>query len=299
MFKSRKISPKAFVKEFFETLTPGVIPRSQFIDWAQIKHKCKAFEDVIEYFGELKGTHPNKLAEEIRDCLLSADDPHQILKGGFELLGHTNDYYVSDTDNLNLVEASGKIKKGSEKHAAECALLLLDLGLRNLLVTGDVQSAFLGVQVGLESNRRKSVGGSVFNQWVRELTESTCSLLGSKYAVHPEHKIAYKNSTNSKKVDFAIAHRGKVRIGIEVNFYTTSGSKPTEIKRAYQNVNRELNKVGVELIWITDGAGYLKMKRSLEEAFKAHPNTYNYEMARRYLKDDNSDLFFVSRRTPA
>lgn len=28
------------------------------------------------------------------------------------------------------------------------------------------------------------------------------------------------------------------------------------------------------------------MKRSLEEAFKAHPNTYNYEMARCYLKDD-------------
>ena len=171
-----------------------------------------------------------------------------------------------------------------------CANLLLELGLKNVLASEEMGSAFLGVQVGLESNRRKSVGGGVFNEWVRRLIESTCALLGSDYAVTSEEKIQYKDSANSKRVDFAISHRGRVAIGVEVNFYTTSGSKPSEIKRAYDTVNRELNKVGVELLWITDGAGYLKMKRSLEEAFKTHPNTYNYEMARRYLKEDVLDF---------
>ena len=171
-----------------------------------------------------------------------------------------------------------------------CANLLLELGLKNILASEEMGSAFLGVQVGLESNRRKSVGGGVFNEWVRRLIESTCALLGSDYAVTSEEKIQYKDSANSKRVDFAISHRGRVAIGVEVNFYTTSGSKPSEIKRAYDTVNRELNKVGVELLWITDGAGYLKMKRSLEEAFKTQPNTYNYEMARRYLKEDVLDF---------
>lgn len=286
MFESRKITPAVFIKEFFETLTPGVIPRNQFIDWTQIKSKCKAYEDVIEYFQEISASDSKKVAVEIQGSLLSADNPLHMIKGGFELLGHTNDYYVSDKDNLDLETAAKEIATGSEKTAIQVATILLDLGLKNVLLQEDIESAFLGVQVGLESNRRKSVGGSVFNQWVQKLLESTCGLLGAEYELAPELQISYKDSRNSKKVDFGILHRGKVKIGVEVNFYTTSGSKPSEIKRAYQNVNRELNQVGVELVWITDGAGYLKMKKSMEEAFRVHPNTYNYEMAAKYLKED-------------
>jgi type II restriction enzyme len=286
MFNSRKTKSAEFIREFFETLTPGVIPRSQFIDWQQIKTKCKEYEDVVQYFQDIPTSDPKKLLPEIRDTLLASDNPLHMLKGSFELLGHTNDYYVSDKDNLEFEEAAGDIKNGHEKAAAYVAGLLLDLGLRNVLTHNDLESAFMGVQVGLESNRRKSVGGAVFNQWIRELLQSACSLLGSEYELRPELQIDYKDSKNGKKVDFGILHRGRIKIGVEVNFYTTSGSKPSEIKRAYENVNRELNRVGVELVWITDGAGYLKMKKSLEEAFRIHPNTYNYEMARRYLKED-------------
>lgn len=286
MFKSRNISPQEFIKEFFQSLTPGVIPRQNFIDWAQIKEKCAQYLDITDYLNGIREVPPGKLATEIRDSLLSADDPLQLIKGCFEILGHTNSYYVSDVDNFDLEAAARQIKDGSEKAAKHCAALLLDLGLAKMLATNDAASAFLGVQVGLESNRRKSVGGETFNQWVRNLLESTCALLGADYALRPEEKIQYQKSENGKKVDFAILYKGKTLIGIEVNFYTTSGSKPSEIKRAYENVNRELNKVGVELVWITDGAGYLKMKRSLEEAFGIHRNTYNFEMARRYFKED-------------
>jgi len=290
VFKSRNISPDAFIKEFFETLTPGVIPRGQFIDWKQIKTKCGEYADVIEYFQGLTSLRSDKLKAEISDSLLSSDDPEHIIKASFELLGHTNEYYVSDKDNMDFESTAREIRDGSEKDAQYTASLLLDLGLENILVHKDMQSAFMGVQVGLESNRRKSVGGTVFNQWIAELLQSTCALLGAQYELKPEMRVSYKDSNNGKKVDFGILHRGKPRIGVEVNFYTTSGSKPSEIKRAYENVNRELNRVDVELIWITDGAGYLKMRRSLAEAFQTHRNTYNYEMARRYLKDDIYDF---------
>jgi type II restriction enzyme len=286
VFESRNITPAAFIEEFFRTLTPGVIPRKQFIDWTQIKAKCLVYEDVVEYFQEVSNSDSKELQPEIRDALLSADNPLLMIKGSFELLGHTNDYYVSDTDNLDFEQAAVEIGKGSERTASDVASLMLDLGLSNLLSQKDIVSAFLGVQVGLESNRRKSVGGAAFNHWVQKLLESTCGLLGADYELVPELRIPYKDSRNSKRVDFGILHLGKARIGIEVNFYTTSGSKPSEIKRAYQNVNLEFREVGVELVWITDGAGYLRMKKSLEEAFRVHPNTYNYEMATRCLKDD-------------
>lgn len=290
MFQSRRIKPSEFVREFFDSLTPGVIPRGQFIDWDQIKAKCAEYTDVTEYLETLRGMKSGQVIADIKGTLLSVDDPFHMLKGAFEILGHTNDYYVSDVDNLDFHDAATAIKKGSEKTAEQCASLLADLGLRNVLQCEDTASSFLGVQVGLESNRRKSVGGKVFNEWVKQLLESTCALLGAEYSVAPEVKIRYKGSDTGKRVDFAIVYRGQVRIGVEVNFYTTSGSKPSEIKRAYENVNRELNRVGVELVWITDGAGYLKMKQSIEEAFSTHPNTYNYEMARRHLKVDILDF---------
>lgn len=286
MFQSRKIPPSQFIEEFFQTLTPGVIPRDQFIDWIQIKAKCEAYADTVEYLQEISSSNPKKLVAEIGGALLSADNPLLMIKGMFELLGHTNDYYVSDKDNVDFDASAGKIGNGSEAAAHQISKLLLDLGLLNLLGQKDIESAFIGVQVGLESNRRKSVGGAAFNRWVQKLLESVCGLLGSRYELSPELRIPYKDSRNEKKVDFGILYKGKARIGVEVNFYTTSGSKPSEIKRAYANVNRELNQVGVELVWITDGAGYLRMKKSLEEAFRIHPNTYNYEMAQKYLKED-------------
>ncbi|MCL6481440.1 MAG: hypothetical protein K6U02_06905 [Firmicutes bacterium] len=121
------------MKEFFETLTPGVIPRQNFIDWAKIKEKCNKYLDVIEYFESLQGRKASELIGELRDGLLSYDEPGRILKGAFELLGHTGDYYVSDKDNMEIHTHAQHIKQGSEESATYCAKLLFDLGLLNML----------------------------------------------------------------------------------------------------------------------------------------------------------------------
>ena len=106
-----------------------------------------------------------------------------------------------------------------------------------------------------------------------------------------EEKIQYQDSVQSKKVDFAIKLDGKVKVGIEVNFYTNTGSKPTEIKRSYGSVNRKLNQLGIELVWITDGFGYSIMKKSLGDAFEIHKNTYNTYMLENNFKGDLKELF--------
>ncbi|MHB8502910.1 MAG: DpnII family type II restriction endonuclease [Candidatus Acidiferrales bacterium] len=286
MFESRKITPAAFIKEFFETLTPGVIPRSHFIDWNLISAKQIHNTDSLEYFKSVAHLHADALGPEIRDTLLAADNPTAILKCAFELLGHTNQYYVSDVDNLNFRDVAKSLKEGSEHAAQLVADIVTEIGIERILKQKDLDSAFFGVQVGLESNRRKSVGGKEFSRWCQRLLESTCALLGSEYELKCEEEIEYVDAMHDKTLDFVISHKGKTRIAVEVNFYTTSGSKPSEIKRAYETVNRELNQLGIELVWITDGAGYLKMKKALEEAFQKHANTYNYEMATKYLKED-------------
>jgi type II restriction enzyme len=296
MFKSRNISADAFIKEFFGTLTPGVIPRSQFIDWIKIKEKCAKFSGVIEYFENLVADSPKDLKAEIRDTLLSADDPFELIKGSFELLGHTNDLYVSDQDYLEFRKAADEISKGSSKAAAYVSEILFDLGLNQILMNESVESTFMGAQIGLESHRRKSTGGQVFHEWSRRLLESTCALLGPEYELRNEERIPYVNAATAKKVDFAIVHKQKLRIGIEVNFFTIQGSKPSEIRRAYENVSRNLSGVHIDFVWITDGIGYLKMRRSLKEAFESHLNIYNFNTAQRYLKSDILDFLGASKK---
>jgi type II restriction enzyme len=296
VFKSRAISPDKFIEEFFQTLTPGVIPRGQFIDWIKIKKKCEKYGDVIAYFENLVADPPKDLKAEMKDTLLSADDPFDLIKGSFELLGHTNDLYVSDKDYLEFKKAAGEISKGSSKTAAHVSEVLFDIGLNEVLTKESVESTFMGVQIGLESHRRKSTGGKVFHEWSRRLLESTCALLGPDYELRSEERIPYVNADTAKKVDFAILHKGKLRIGIEVNFFTIHGSKPSEIKRAYENVSRNLSGVHIDFVWITDGIGYLKMQRSLKEAFESHLNIYNFNTAQRYLKSDILDFLGAAKK---
>jgi type II restriction enzyme len=87
-------------------------------------------------------------------------------------------------------------------------------------------------------------------------------------------------------VDFALTQNGRPKFGVEVNFYTVSGSKPTEIKRSYGDLARSLNQVGMDLIWITDGKGYRAMNRSLRDAYVIFPNIYNLRQAQRHLQPD-------------
>lgn len=289
MLKSRQLTTDELVAEFFETITPGVIPRSEFIDWTSIEEKCKNFEEELKFFKTLSDESGENLIEKIRDTLLSVDEPEAILKAGFELVGHTNNTYVSNEDSVDIEQAAKDIKAGSEEIGTQCAKVLVEIGLGNIL-TPNIKDTFLGVQVGLETHRRKNVGGKLFGLWVNELISSVCAELGGDYKVEEEIVIQEKEGKRSKTVDFAIFHKGQLRVGFEANFYTVPGSKPAEIKRAYTSVKKDLLEKGIELIWITDGAGYFKMRKGLREAFDAEINIYNYEIARRNLKADIVDL---------
>jgi len=200
---------------------------------------------------------------------LSLDNKFEIIKTGFELLGHTGDTYVSNEDNINFK----KLKKSElgEEEISYLVKLLIELGIGNILDC-ELVDYFTGIQVGLETHRRKNVGGKAFVGIVRfELKKIVENLVkdGIDIVLTEEERIFYEDKKTSKKVDFCLT-LGQKKIGIEVNFYTSGGSKPTEIKRSYGQVNRELGKVNTKLVWITDGIGYEKMNNSLKEARDIH-----------------------------
>lgn len=80
---------------------------------------------------------------------------------------------------------------------------------------------------------------------------------------------------DEKRFDFVVETPQK-KFLIEVNFYSSGGSKLNEVARAYSEIAPRINAVnGFEFVWITDGIGWRSAKSKLQEAFNIIPNIYN------------------------
>lgn len=277
---SRKYTkPEEFVTEFLCTLTPCIL-----------EARKEALLASVPFYRELacRVKMGSDFVRELADSLLASDDPSPLIECAFELLGHTGKDFVSREDDFAIVDLARDIAAGNEAKAEYFANLLHDLGFLNILFRNDLEDLLLGVQIGLETHRRKNIGGKVFQQEVYKLLDQTVRALnerGYQTALGKEVTIRYGDGL-SKKVDFAIYYREQIRFGVEVNYYTVAGSKPTEIKRSYRNVMEGLQGVGVDLIWITDGKGYREMQRSLKDAYTILPNIYNLRQAKAHLLAD-------------
>ncbi len=82
----------------------------------------------------------------------------------------------------------------------------------------------------------------------------------------------------NKTFDFAVlSPTGKIYL-IEVNFYSSGGSKLNETARSYTRLQEEINKLdGVEFVWITDGTGWKTAKNNLHEAYQTIDNLITLE----------------------
>jgi len=297
ILKSRNYpNPESFVKDFLTTLTPGIIPRSNFIKWDAIERKIEQLTSFVEFYMAIKTQIKQgaNFREEIANSLLACDDPYPYICCAFELLGHTNQELVTQQDDINFLDIAKRVQHGDENTAYLFGKLLQDLGFTKILEQENLENVLLGVQIGLESHRRKNIGGDYFKNEVKkmfnEIVRKVVVKTGIDIKISEEIKIIYGEGL-SKKVDFTIKLNNQTRFGVEVNFYTVPGSKPTEIKRSYGDIRRGLLNTGVDLIWITDGKGYRRMKRSLRDAYIIFPNIYNLNQAKQFLADDLISLF--------
>ncbi len=286
--KNSKLTTEELRDEFLSSITPGVISRIDFIKWNTINSKREKYEDFFSFFKQLDVKDKVSFIASLSDALLSADNSAMFVNLAFELLGHTGKNYVSNTDYIDF-----RTFLDNEKNEAKMLYIsevLYDLGLINILKF-EMEDYFTGIQIGLETHRRKNVGGNAFSNIIYNELELVVSQLISEnidVKLLKEEVIFYQDGKAAKTVDYSLSYNNK-KIGIEINFYTASGSKPTEIKRSYNFVNNELQAVNCLLVWVTDGIGYLQMKKSLKEALDVHKNTYNLNMFKQYFINDIRD----------
>ena len=150
----------------------------------------------------------------------------------------------------------------------------LDKVLRNKEVKDFVDYVF-GVETGLDTNARKNRSG--------EITETLVARIFANAGITYREQVSSKEfptisavlGADQKIFDFSVT-ANNITYLIEVNFYSSGGSKLNEVARSYTDVAPKVNGVaGFEFVWITDGIGWNSARNKLEEAFAAIPSIYN------------------------
>lgn len=230
------------------------------------------FIDLISYDPEIMKSIPILLATHETNFKVvnvpTAVILDNIKNKNFEIIDEQ--YICYDFGNINhpISDYAGFLKKSG----------LLDL-LKNRKIKNLVDYA-IGIEVGMDTNARKSRSGQIMELIVEEYIK----LLSVEY--HTQMKsvdIDKLYGTNlcsigkaTKKFDFVYKSKvdGKIVL-MEVNYYGTQGSKPNETAKSYIELNNKVNKIAnTKFVWITDGKGWIPSKNNLEDAYDEIEHLY-------------------------
>lgn len=158
----------------------------------------------------------------------------------------------------------------------------LDVVLQNKQIKNLVDYVF-GVETGLDTNARKNRSGHLMENLVASILDKA-DIEYQQEVFSTDYPELAVLGEDKKRFDFVIETPANNYL-IEVNFYSSGGSKLNEVARAYSELSPKINAVaGFEFVWITDGKGWKKAKNKLEEAFYAIPNIYNLTTINDFIK---------------
>ncbi len=146
-----------------------------------------------------------------------------------------------------------------------------------------------GIETGLDTNARKNRSGHIMENMVAHIFD----INGIKYSQE-----VYSSNWNSittvlgddeKRFDFVVETPSKIYL-IEVNFYSSGGSKLNEVARSYSDIAPKINSVsGFEFVWITDGIGWKSARNKLQEAYSIIPSVFNLTDIQDFIKRVTDD----------
>lgn len=204
----------------------------------------------------------------------------------FEVLGIL--IATRDRDHKKAINAQGKIILITDYFNTPEGVIeyIHDTGLENVFrnkhITNLVDYVF-GVEVGLDTNARKNRSGHIMEKRIDAiLTQAGIAHKAEVYSTSLPG-INEVLGEDTKRFDFVI-HTASTTYLIEVNFYSSGGSKLNEVARAYTELAPKINGVpGYEFVWITDGIGWHSAKGKLEEAFYAIQHIYNLTCIQNFI----------------
>lgn len=165
---------------------------------------------------------------------------------------------------------------------------LNETGLTDVLGNKDIKNLVdyvFGVEAGLDTHARKNRSGDITEMLLHRIL--TTNGIEHRMEVYSREYPAIKEAlgTDEKRFDFVIETKRCTYL-IEVNFYSSGGTKLNEVARSFSGIAPKINAVdGFEFVWVTDGQGWNSARNKLEEAYNEIDRMYNFESLGSFLEE--------------
>lgn len=178
----------------------------------------------------------------------------------------------------------------NEKNKKELKIFFKDSGLKDVFQNKNIKSVVdyvFGVEVGMDTNGRKNRTGDLMENIVKKFLGEFCAKnkdfafidQATKDKIKDNFNYEIKIDKNSRRFDFALFNKKRKKLFLfEVNFYSGGGSKLKATAGEYEKLEDFLAKQKIDLIWVTDGHGWLSSKKPLEETFNYNKCVVNLDM---------------------
>ena len=270
-----------------------------------LKETIKSWDYFVNWQKVLKNYKSVKVSLNLLNTLIGEVD---IEKAARELLGQypdvikivpallaCRDKNICVLKNKKLLDSINRYDFGKKMTVESGVTFLKESGFLELLSDRTIKSIpdyFIGVEVGLDSNGRKSRSGSLMEELVEFFIKDICQRNGYEYIAQATADKIYKQwgkkitvNKSSKRIDFAINTPHKLYL-IETNFYGGGGSKLKSTAGEYADIYHQWTNDGHQFIWITDGYGWQTTKRPLRDTFDTTDYILNIDMVQKGVLEE-------------
>lgn len=279
------------VDEICKALTDTLIETNYtydfFVNWSKVSQNRDAFKYEVALLKSLKNSSNPVL--DFRDLLGQYPEVIKVIPILLACRDGLLKVLNSIDTGLQYKIFDFSKKSYNMKEISEIVDFTKNTGLLDMLCRMDSATDYLlGVEVGLDTNARKNRSGLFLEKMVTE----TLAELSTRYSnliiveqksfgyVAEKYGIQIPPTLKDRKFDYAVINKGKATT-IEVNFYSGTGSKPSEIVSSYTDRNRVLISAGWKFVWLTDGMGWKKMQRPLRVGVE----NIGYVINTKFLRD--------------
>ncbi|MBE6150049.1 MAG: restriction endonuclease [Firmicutes bacterium] len=271
---------KRVFNEWLSKFKTSISDYTYYVDFQKIYRNVDNVKVELNILNSLIGS--KNIEEDFRNIILKYPETLECIP--LLLAVRSNEIFIKDEINEYLFKFDKMVYSMDDYVKFMDQSGLFDL-LQNHIINNLYDYA-LGVEVGLDSNGRKSRGGHLMENLVEDYIvkagfKKNETYFKEMYLSDIEQKwnldlsAMSGNNVSTKRFDFVIKTEKQVYV-IEANFYSTQGSKLNETARSYKMLAEEAKKVdGVTFIWFTDGAGWLRSKKNLEETFNELDTVYS------------------------
>ena len=258
-------------------------------DFQRFMSQLQETNQTLDFFCDFKKISQNVENIKLSLCILNSLIGTRDMRSAVETIWNRDKAAFNVMDILIAVRSEGK--KVVLDKIGNCVILdsmfksvdgvmefLDDTGLTEIFqsrrITNLVDYVF-GIETGLDTNARKNRSGHVMEGIVKHIFDNNNIKYRQEVYSNEWPEITKVLGDDEKRFDFVVKTVGKTYL-IEVNFYSSGGSKLNEVARAYTDLAPKINSVsGFEFVWITDGIGWKSARNKLQEAYNNIPSVYN------------------------